>query len=162
MAKVILICGKICSGKTFYANNLKILNKAVCLSSDELISDLFHPNENDYHDKIINKVHDYLIKKSIEIVKNGINVILDWGFWTKNNREFITNLYKNAEIDIEWHYIDIIDSLWKLNIEKRNAEVLSGKSKDYFVDESLLKKMNNFFDIPTRDEIDVWVKYDNR
>jgi uridine kinase len=34
MAKVILICGKICSGKTTYAKRLLCENKAVLLSTD--------------------------------------------------------------------------------------------------------------------------------
>ena len=35
MAKVILICGKICSGKTYYARQLRDQYNAVILSTDE-------------------------------------------------------------------------------------------------------------------------------
>ena len=36
MAKIIAICGKICSGKTYYAQSLKDKENAVILSCDEL------------------------------------------------------------------------------------------------------------------------------
>lgn len=158
MAKVILICGKICSGKTFYSSKLKMDNNAVSLSSDELISDLFHPNENDYHEQIINKVHQYLFKKAIEIVNNGENVILDWGFWTKKNRNDASKLFNSNGIQVEWHYIDVSDEKWHRNIENRNRKVLNGDTNDYYVGDGLLRKMVNNFEIPERSEIDYWIE----
>ena len=62
MGKVYLICGKICSGKSYYAKALKEKYNAVILSTDE----------------------------ATEICKAGANVILDWGFWTKENRSDIS------------------------------------------------------------------------
>lgn len=41
MAKVILICGKICSGKSTYAEQLRVQNNAVVLSTDEITLALF-------------------------------------------------------------------------------------------------------------------------
>ena len=40
MAKVFLICGKICSGKGFYTRQLKEKEHAVVLSCDEIENDL--------------------------------------------------------------------------------------------------------------------------
>ena len=37
MAKVILICGKICSGKSTYAEQLRIKERAAVLSVDEIM-----------------------------------------------------------------------------------------------------------------------------
>ena len=42
MAKVMLLCGKICSGKTTYCNRLREKERAVLLSCDEVESHLFH------------------------------------------------------------------------------------------------------------------------
>ena len=41
MGKVIAICGKICSGKTYYANQIKHKQNAIILSIDEVTYDLF-------------------------------------------------------------------------------------------------------------------------
>lgn len=38
MAKIFLICGKICSGKSTYAERIRMKNHAVLLSVDEITS----------------------------------------------------------------------------------------------------------------------------
>ncbi len=156
MSKVILICGKICAGKTVYTQKLMKENNAVLLSSDELISSLFHPNENEYHDKIIKNVHEYLLNKSVEILGCGADVILDWGFWTKADREYISEFYSDKNIQTEWHYLDISQDKWLKNIEQRNKEVSEGKTTDYYVDSGLLQKLESLFEAPAKEEIDVW------
>lgn len=50
MAKVFLICGKICSGKGFYTRQLKEKEHAVVLSCDEIENDLFHHDLGDRRD----------------------------------------------------------------------------------------------------------------
>ncbi len=156
MAKVILICGKICAGKTAYAQNLMKENNAVLLSSDELISALFHPNENEYHDRIIKNVHEYLLNKSVKILGCGADVILDWGFWTDAERNNIREFYRQKSIKTEWHYLDISQEKWWKNIEQRNKAVSDGKTTDYYVDSGLLQKLESLFEVPEKEEIDVW------
>jgi len=41
MAKVIMTCGKICSGKSTYAKQICIENHAVILSVDEIMLSIF-------------------------------------------------------------------------------------------------------------------------
>ena len=52
---------------------------------------------------------------------------------------------KNADIDFEWHYIDISDADWAKNIEARNAAVAAGETTDYAVDSGLLQKVLTLF-----------------
>ena len=52
MAKIFLICGKICSGKGFYTRQLKEKEHAVVLSCDEIENDLFHHDLGDRRDAI--------------------------------------------------------------------------------------------------------------
>jgi len=77
LAKAILICGKICSGKTTYAKNIMEKNKAVLLSVDEITLTLFGQYLGSKHDEITEKTEKYLYKKSVEIISLGINLILD-------------------------------------------------------------------------------------
>ena len=51
MAKIFLMCGKICSGKTTYARKLREQNKAVILSADEIMLALFGSDAGDKHEK---------------------------------------------------------------------------------------------------------------
>ena len=85
MAKVILICGKICCGKTTYSQKICKEDNAVLLSVDEITLDVLGGNLGENHDEYVKKVKLFLLKKSVEIVKSGTSVVLDWGFWTKPN-----------------------------------------------------------------------------
>lgn len=93
MAKVIAICGKICSGKTYYAKQIKDKENAVILSTDEATYDLIDNEQGEYYNVFAEKVNKYLLKKSAEIVSVGCNVILDWGFWTRKGRIEITGFF---------------------------------------------------------------------
>ena len=83
MAKIIAICGKICCGKTYYANQIKEKEKAVILSCDELTKDLFDNDLGEKHDEMALRIWRYFKKKSVELVNIGCTVILDWGFWNR-------------------------------------------------------------------------------
>ena len=51
-----------------------------------------------------------------------------------------------------------VDSVeWNRRIQKRNQDVLNHESDAYYVDEGLADKFESIFEVPTEDEIDVWV-----
>ncbi len=159
MSKVILICGKIASGKTYYANMIKEKENAIILSTDEVTYDLIDNEQGEFYDQFCVRVNKYLNKKAVEIVKAGCNVILDWGFWTKENRKKETEYFKSKGIDIEWHYVDIDDDTWNKNIDERNKKMESGQGGcDFYVNEGLKNKVISLFEEPSKDEIDVWYK----
>lgn len=106
----------------------------------------------------VGKLEQYFFQKSVEIVETGINVILDWGFWTKSERDFAKQFYGSRGIEYEFYYISISDEKWYCRLDKRNNDVLGKKSDAYYVDEGLAEKFKSIFEIPGKDEIDVWVE----
>lgn len=155
--KIIAICGKICSGKTYYAKNIKEKENAVILSTDEVTYDLINNEQGEFYDQFCPKVNKYLMKKSVELANIGCNVILDWGFWTKQVRKETTEFYKSKDINIEWHYIDIDDETWEKSIEERNKRIEGGNGdSDFYLTEGLKKKILDKWEIPDKAEIDVW------
>ncbi len=156
MPKVILICGKICSGKSTYADKLRVQNKAVLLSCDEITLALFDQNIGADHDTIVERTQKYLFDKSVEIIETGINVILDWGFWTKEERDFAKQYYRSRNIACKLHYIDISNKIWKVNLSKRNHAIRKENINAYYVDDKLAEKFNSIFELPDKSEIDVW------
>ncbi len=155
MAKVILICGKICSGKSTYAEQLRIQNNAVLLSTDEITLALFDQHCSDKHDDYVERTQNYLFNKSLELIEVGINVILDWGFWMKEERDYAREFYKSRNIACEFHYIDISDETWKARLKKRNSAILDGETSAYYIDDNLAEKFASIFEVPCEDEIDV-------
>lgn len=159
MGKAYLICGKICSGKTYYARTLKEKHNAVILSTDEATYDLIENEQGEFYNILAERVNNYLMKKAAEICNAGANVVLDWGFWTKKKRKEISDYFAARGIDYEWHYIDVADDIWKSNINERNTRIKAGMGgSDFYVDDGLLSKLISMFEIPDEHEIDIWYK----
>ena len=157
MGKVILICGKIASGKTYYANQIKEQKNAVILNTDELTYAMFDNEQGEKYMELAERANQYLMKKAIDIVRVGCNVILDWGFWRSYNRRYMNEYFKNENIDVEWHYMDVDDYTWEENIKERNKKINDGLNKyDCYIDEGLRQKLIENWETPTKEEIDVW------
>lgn len=157
MPKVIALCGKICSGKTFYANKIKEGKNAVILSTDEVTFYLMDNEQGERYDDFAKRVNEYLMKKAIDIVRAGANVILDWGFWSKEERINLTNYYKKYNIPVEWHYVDVTQEKWQDLIKKRNELIVSGQEEySFYFDDGLKKKLLDSFNEPSKEEMDIW------
>ena len=157
MCKVIAICGKICSGKSYYANELKECEKAVILSCDELTNILFDNNLGEKHDEMTKRIREYLLTKTVDIISTNTNVILDWGFWSKKDRDYVKEYFRSKGIECEMHYVCIDDISWQKNITERNEKVLLGDGgSDYYLDDGLVKKLLSMWQEPSKEEIDIW------
>lgn len=157
MAKVFLICGKICCGKSAYAERLRFEHQAVVLSVDEIMLSLFGLYAGEKHDEYTERLQNYLFSKSAEIVETGMSVILDWGFWTREKRKQAREFYWSRHIDCEVHYLDISDNVWRERIVRRNRLVSSGEVSAYYLDENFMTKFQSLFEVPGKGEVDVWI-----
>ena len=158
--KIIAICGKIASGKTYYANTIKEKENAVILNTDELTYAMFDNEQGEKYTEVSERANEYLSKKAVEIAKAGCNVILDWGFWNKIIRKNTTEYFNSKNINIEWHYIDIDDLLWEKNIKERNKKIENGENKtDFYVTDGLKQKLLENWETPNKEEIDIWYSF---
>lgn len=160
MAMVHLICGMICSGKSRYADKLRSELNALVLSTDEITLSLPQDAIRDCFDRVSDGVNSYLMKKSLDVLATGTDVILDWGFWTSEKRREIRDFYRGNGVEFRFHYIDVDEDTHALNIAERNRNVEAGKNAAFYVDEGLAKKCSDLFETPSKEEIDEWV--DNR
>jgi predicted kinase len=158
MTKVILICGKIASGKTTYAKSMAEKIHGVNLSLDEIMLAVLDEYLGDAFNAYKEKTQNYLFNKAVEIVNNGIPVILDWGFWTNDDRKNATEFFTKHDIPYEWHYINATNNTLIENVKKRNKEIDDGKVVAYHFDDELSEYFWAMFEPPTRDEMDVWIE----
>ena len=147
MAKIVALCGKLCAGKSTLARKLRDELNAVILNSDELTLAL--PFD---HDETYPVIKPYLWRKATEIVRAGANVVLDFGFWSRADRDEAKAFFAEAGVELEWRYVSVTDEEWKRNIAARNEKVRSGKENSYFVDEGLAQKCLKLFEEPQADE----------
>ena len=161
MGKVILICGKICSGKSYYSKSIKDSLNAVIISPDEATYELINNEQGEFYNIFSERLNKYLTKKVGEIAKAGANVIYERGLWTKKERDEIVKYYKDNNIECELHYVCVDDETWKQNIAERNKRIEEGNGgSDFYLEEGLMKKLESLWEEPTEDEYDVIYKVD--
>ena len=156
MAKVIMTCGKICCGKTTYARKLEEELGAVILSIDEVMLALFPDGAGEMHDTYALRTEQYLLSISLKILESGTDVILDWGLWTRAQRNRLRAYWAEHGVENEIHYLRVGKAEWDRRIRKRNGQQ-AGDPSAYFVDEGLLRKVESLFEEPSEDEADVTV-----
>ena len=156
MGKVILICGKICSGKSHYSNRIKSSLNAVVISPDEATYELINNEQGEFYNVFSTRLNKYLTRKVGEIAKAGANVIYERGLWSKKDRKELKEYYKNNGVDCEIHYVYVDDKTWNRNIKERNQRILDGNGgSDFYLDEGLKNKLDSIWEEPTEDEYDI-------
>ena len=161
MGKVIIVCGKICSGKSYYSKKIKDSLNAVIISPDEATYELIDNEQGEFYDTFSKKLINYLTKLVGEIASSGANVIYERGLWQSKDRKEIKNYYKSKKIECEIHYVYVDNKTWKKNIEERNKLILDGyKGPDFYLDDGLMNKLNSKWEEPKQDEYDVIYKVD--
>lgn len=158
MAKVILVCGRLCCGKTTYAKKLRRETGAIILSVDELMLSVFGRDAGGCHDEYAAGAQAYLYEMSAELAGAGVDVILDWGFWTAESRSAARNFFRGRGVSCELHYIDVDDETWRRRIMKRNEAVVAENICAYYVDEGLMTKFLSRFCAPKEDEADIVIR----
>lgn len=162
MGKVILICGKIGSGKTAYANKLAKQLNAVIITQDEIMyglfsTELYHSNQKQYYE-YATWVEEYVKRKAGEAAKAGAVVICENGFWLRSERDELRKLYSEMKVACEFHYMDTSEEQRLINIQKRNETILRKECKETYMNE---EDIYHIFDIPDDCEIDARVRWDN-
>ncbi len=156
MAKVIMTCGRICCGKSTYAKKLCEERRAVILSIDEITLALFPDGTGEQHDTYVSRAAQYLLSLSLQILRSGTDVILDWGLWTRAQRDRLRTFYTEHGVEYEIHYLRISREEWERRIRNRNGKQAEDPSA-YYVDEGLLRKVENLFEEPSAEESDIFI-----
>jgi predicted kinase len=149
---VILPDGIACSGKTTYSRRLQQERSAVLFIIDEVLIRL---NITDF--AAVGAADEFIKEKACEIANAGVDVILESGYFHKEDRARMKNYFADRDIPYEWHYLDVSPETWRKNIDKRNAAHKDGESTTYVIDETVKAMFEQRFQPPSREEVDVWV-----
>lgn len=148
MAGVILLCGKIASGKTTYANRIRQDTDAIILSCDELMLTLFDGCLGDKHDDMVSRIHDYFCKIALQILSSGQDVVFDFGYWTKLEREHVRNFFNNHNIPCSLHYVTIPEDVRLARLAERNGLLLNATTRQFIIHSPLRIKLDEKFEPP--------------
>lgn len=139
MGKVIMMCGVCGSGKTTYAKK-KEQEGYIRLSIDEEMWKLYGRKGIDYpeeqYEKLSEQVEAALQKKLLSLIQQGKDVVIDFSFWSKENRNVYKELIQKAGAETELVYMKASKELLQKRLYKRN-QVLNANSPFVITDELL-------------------------
>jgi predicted kinase len=147
---VYLICGFIGSGKTTFARKLEKETGAIRITKDEWMVRMFGNKPPDdkfeeYDEKICNISRDL----AFTLVKKGVDVIIDEGFWAREQRDEMKKRSQKSGAQAVLYYV-------RAPMEKMKTRVLE-RSKNppqdsFEISEKMFDYYTQYWKPPTEDE----------
>lgn len=131
MAALIMICGLPGSGKTTLARRIERERRAPRLCPDEWIDRLLaHVGDDAHAEKELHRLREPVEalqwELAVRLLRLGLDVILEWGFWSRRERRHYRALAGAEGAGVELIYLDVQrEALWA-RLERRNAELPPG------------------------------------
>jgi predicted kinase len=152
MATLYLMVGLPCSGKTTLAHKLEREQSALRLTPDEWQIRLFGQDaEESEHDTRHSLIETMLWNIASRALELGTNVILDFGFWAREEREDYRSRAKQLGASSKVHYLDVSEDELLRRLEERN---LRPSQESFLISKEAMKPWIAFFQKPTPDELE--------
>jgi predicted kinase len=123
MATLFLICGLPGAGKTTLAKELEVSQPALRLCPDEwiaaIIADATDIAELDRLRAPVESIQWDVAKRALVL---GVDVVLEWGFWSKEERRYYRSQAEALGAQVELRYLEVErDELWaRLSVRNTN------------------------------------------
>lgn len=116
-ATLMIIQGFIGAGKSTFSKKLSLETGAIRLNSDERIAKTFDKEfyMNNWNE-CFNLVTKQLWNEAKTYLNNGIDVILDMGFWKKKDRDYARKIAQNCGANCKLYYLFVPDDILKERI----------------------------------------------
>ena len=118
-----LLVGLPCSGKSAFAVKLASSTGAYRLTPDEWQIRLFGNDTTDPdHDHRHSQIEDIMWDIAGELVIRGLDVIMDFGFWTAEEREQVARRVVSLGAEPAWYYLDTPTATIRARLVERNQD----------------------------------------
>ena len=152
---IYLLCGRVGSGKSTFARRQLA---CPCLSCDTLLLRLFPPYLGERHSEIQGKCTAYLMDLAAELSRNGSDVALDFGFWTRQSRKEAKAFFAALGLDARLYYFDLPERRRLERLHERDKAISEGQVRDcYPMGGGLRELLDARFEVPLPSEVDVWI-----
>ena len=152
MATLYLMVGLPCSGKTTLARKLEREYSALRLTTDEWHVCLYGQDaQAPEHDARHTLIETLLWKTASRALVLGTNVILDFGFWAREEREDYRLRARQLGASSEVHFLDVPPEELMRRLALRNSQ---DSQESFYIPEEAMKPWIAFFQRPTPDELE--------
>ena len=150
MATLYLMVGLPCSGKTSLARALEQRYSALRLTPDEWQVRLFGQDAMDpLHDARHSLIEALQWEVAARALALGTSVILDFGFWTREEREDFRSRARLLGASSEVHFLDVPGAELLRRLTRRNAE----PGLAFHIPEAMMRPWIERFQPPDQDEL---------
>ena len=149
-----LICGLPGSGKTTLAKSIAASTGAIRFSPDEWIKDIWKEGAETEGNRFRDQIELLQWEIAKQILRNSVDVIIEWGTWGRSEREKLRNEASAAGAKVKFYYLEISREILKERILQRNQRLdpnefyIPQKEIEVFLDDCF-----NSFQIPTSEEL---------
>jgi predicted kinase len=151
VATLHLLCGLPCAGKTTLARQLEQEHSALRLTPDEWIVRLFGADlSEEALDAARDPVEAALWDVAARVLVLGVNVVLDFGVWSRGEREEFRERAAHLGARSELHFLDVPEEVLLSRLAARNAQRPPGT---FWIDEARLRLWYRWFEPPGREEL---------
>lgn len=152
MATLYLMVGLPCSGKTTLAKELEQEQSALRLTPDAWHIGLFGQDADEpEHDARHLFIETMLWKIASRALELGTNVILDYGFWAREEREDYRLRAKRLGASSEVRFLDVPEEELLRRLAVRNSQ---SSQESFHISEERMKPWIAFFQKPAPDELE--------
>jgi len=151
MATLHLMIGLPCSGKTIRARELADEHHALLLTPDVWHVQLFGQDIHDAdHDRRHGAIEAIMWDVAARVLPLGVDVILDFGCWAREEREDFRSRAARAEAAFRLHFMDVpSDELYR-RLDARNGSLPPGV---FAIPRSEMARYMAIFEPPGLDEL---------
>jgi predicted kinase len=151
VATLYLMVGLPCSGKTTLARELERECSAIRLTPDEWQVRLFGQDADEpEHDARHSAIEDLLWNIASRALELGTNVILDFGFWAKDEREDYRARAKRLGASSEIRFLDVPEDELMRRLAVRNS---SASEESFHIRPEAMQPWLRSFQKPTPEEL---------
>ncbi len=111
------------SGKTTLAKQIEAAQGAIRLTPDEWQLPLFGPDfEHPDHDRRHTAVEQLMWQLAVKLLRLGLSVILDFGFWTRQERAWFFDQARLLGVGFHVHALNVTEEELLRRLAIRNAD----------------------------------------
>ncbi len=127
-AKLIFFCGKMAAGKSTLAKELAASERAVILNQDDFLERLYPGEVVDVASylRCSSRLNSAIGPHVRALLALGTSVVLDFPGNTRSQRGWFRELFEQAGVDHELHFIDAPDALCKRQLKERSKDLPPG------------------------------------
>ncbi len=151
MPTLYMLCGLPCSGKTVRAEELEAAGAGILLNADSWVCQLYPEDPEaaarDERKFLVHQVQWELVER---LLSGGISVILDWGVWSREERDHYRRRARELGANVQTVFLDVPIEALHERLARRNLDLPPGTFR---ISAEELDEWAAVFEPPTHDEL---------